>query len=179
MSFWSTSTGEAIQATGMHESGGGPLEPIPAGTDLLAYIKEAKWDETRDEKIRHVVLRWDVMKPAQYEKRVIFQRLFITDLDTRASNPATRQDNAKKMLAAIDANCGGDLFTQDGPPSEIALQSLLNKPMTIRVGLIKPNSPSATPINFISMVNTKAAFANAAAPTPAPKSRVEDDEIPF
>ena len=79
MSFFQTSTGQAVQSTGTFESGGGNMAPIPEGTQVLAAVDEAKWDSIKNED--HVSLRWTVMQPEEYKNRKIFQKIKTNDAD--------------------------------------------------------------------------------------------------
>src|SRR5690554_1638640 len=99
MSFWNLSDGEQAQPTGAFESGGGNFEPIPDNTGCIAAIEEAKWDDYEGD--RYISLKWRVMQPSEYDKRVIFQKVRVFDAKQE------KADKAKRMLAAIDTNAGG------------------------------------------------------------------------
>jgi len=127
MSFFKMSDGTAPQTDGNAEMGGGNMEPIPAGTQVKAMITEAKWDDGGEYSERHIKLRWDVVD-GEYKKRVIFQKVRV------ANDDANKRDKAIRMLAAIDANCGGRLMQLDREPSDMDLMSnLCNKPMVIKL----------------------------------------------
>jgi hypothetical protein len=57
MSFWNLSTGN-LDTSGSFDMGGGDMEPIPANTQCLAMIDEAKWDSKEGNS--YVSLRWTV-----------------------------------------------------------------------------------------------------------------------
>ena len=133
MSFWNLSNGENLtkaQTDGTMDMGG-DIPPIPDKTDCLGAIEEAKWDEYNGD--RYVSLKWRVMGPFEYVNRVVFQKLkifgFASDKD-----PVTVADKAKRMLAAIDTNAGGQLMRLDREPTdEDLMEALIAKTMVIKV----------------------------------------------
>ena len=136
--FWNLSDGEDVKETagsGEFDAGGGNLLPIPAETSVLAAIDEAKWDKDQDGN-RFISLRWNVLAPEDYNNRKVFQKLWVTDADPRAKadKVAAKRDKAKKMLGAIDTNCGGELLAKGVAPTDESLTSCLtNKPMVVKV----------------------------------------------
>lgn len=136
--FWNLSDGEDVKETagsGEFDAGGGNLLPIPAETSVLAAIDEAKWDKDQDGN-RFISLRWNVLAPEDYSNRKVFQKLWVTDADPRAKadKVAAKRDKAKKMLGAIDTNCGGKLMAKGVAPTDESLTSCLtNKPMVVKV----------------------------------------------
>jgi len=162
MSFWDLSDGESA-ATGEkeYEQESGNLAPIPDGSSVLAIIDEAKWQETRDRDAEFISLRWSVMEPAEYANRKVFQKLWVTDDDPNAKDAdkaAKKRDKAKKMLAAIDANCGGKLSKKAGRPSDDDLAlALTNRPMIIKcmVWEMKDSDGTMNSGNWIAMVAPK------------------------
>jgi hypothetical protein len=166
MTFFTLSDGTSA-ATGKtdFELGGG--EPIPDNTKLLAIIDEAKWSDY--EGAWHIALRWTVLQPAEYKNRKVFQKLHVND-------PA-KADKAKRMLAAIDANCGGVLAAANANPTDQSLTAALtNKPMVICVKVWDMNGNKG---NWICAVSAR---KQGAAPAPAPvatQSHAIDDEVPF
>ena len=140
--FWNLSDGEDIKETagsGEFDAGGGNLLPIPAETSLLAAIEEAKWDKDGDGN-RFISLRWTVLGPEEYENRKVFQKLWVADADPRAKpdKVAAKRDKAKKMLGAIDTNCGGKLLSKPVEPTDESLTlCLTRKPMVIKVMIWK------------------------------------------
>lgn len=138
MSFWATSDGEIIDGKEKEfDGGGGQFEVIPNDTKALAMIDEAKWDKTQDGMHEYIALRWVVMKPDDYKNRKVPQKLWVTDADPNVKDKEkqkTKKDKAKRMLAAIDANCGGKLVKIDGKPSTAQLTAALcNNPMVISI----------------------------------------------
>lgn len=140
MSFWSTSSGEnlAAQTTEQAQAYTPPsndLDPIPGKSKVRAFIKEAGWDKDSDGN-RYAKLRWDVTKPDEYAKRVVFQKLWVKDADPKAKDPVAKRDNAKRMLSKIDALAGGKLAARGVEPSDDELLiALANKEMVIAVEL--------------------------------------------
>jgi hypothetical protein len=124
MSFFTLSTGEQAKSTTTFEVQGGSIEPIPAGSILLAVITEAKWDEYQGE--RYINLRWDVVGK-DHAGRVIFQKLKVMDSEPK------KRDKAIMMLMAIDANTGGHLAKVNGEPSDQDLTKLCGRKIGIMV----------------------------------------------
>ena len=180
--FWETE--EPISTTGEFETGGGNFEPIPAGTQLIAAIKEAMIDHTeRDGDF--FKLQWGVLD-GEYKNRVVFQKLHVF------SDDAKKAEKAKRMLAAIDANCGGALMKARVEPTEESLcASLLAKPMYITVMVWETQDKDGKDIsgNWVNAVapmrkGTTTAPAPATKPkqraaTPPPADDLDDDIIPF
>lgn len=172
MSFFNLSDGSNAAQTGnSFEMGGG--EPIPDNTKLLAIIDEAKW--TDYENSWYINLRWNVLQPAEFKGRKVFQKLHVQNAD------AKKADKAKRMLAAIDANAGGALMKTGKEPDDQDLTSaLVNKPMVICVKVWDMNGNKGNWISAVSPRNT-----NAAAPVAPPvhpvatQSHSIDDEVPF
>jgi hypothetical protein len=135
MSFWDLSDGSnaAQNAETEYEIPGGNLDPIPDGSSVLALIDEAKWD-AKDE-ADHISLRWSVLSPDEYKNRKVFQKLWVTDDDPMANDAdkaAKKRDKARRMLAAIDANAGGQLAKGGQPTDDTMTAALCNKPMVIK-----------------------------------------------
>ena len=173
MSFWQTSTGEAVQQVGSFEAGGGALAPIPEGTAVLASAEEATWKECQG--ARYINLKWRIAKPAEYANRVIFQKVRVNDEDV------SKADRAKQMLAAIATNAGGALFqamqkNKEQEPSDASLSTLCNRPMVLKLGVWDMNGKTGNHVNAVSPAK---GAAPAPAPKPAPVAQVEDDDIPF
>lgn len=132
MGFWDLSDGEnAAKTGGSYEMPSGNIEPIPAGSSVLAMIDEIKWDmkPTGEE---YVNARWTVIAPDEFKNRKVFHKLWVLDLDPSAKDETAgtkKRDKARKMLAAIDANAGGKLTAKPGRPTNDDLLHLTNKPM--------------------------------------------------
>ncbi len=135
--FWEMSDGQSA-ATGdkEYESPSGNLDPIPDDSSVRAHIDEARWADTKDN-YEYLSLRWRIDEPEEYANRVIFQKLWISDDDPNAKTAdaaAKKRDRAKRMLATIDANCGGRLARKATRPTDDDLAlALSNKPMTIKL----------------------------------------------
>ena len=141
MSFWQLSDGTQAENTTTFESGGGNFDPIPDNTKCIAAIEEAKWADYQGES--YINLKWRVMRPAEYANRVIFQKLHVM-------KHGDKGDKAKRMLMAIDANCGGKLAKlRDTPQDEDLMMSLVGKPVAIKVQVWEINGKTG---NWISAV---------------------------
>ena len=193
MSFWEMSDGSQAQASTEYEapSGGGV---IPDDTDVMAFIDEIKWDEKDGNKF--ISARWRVAKPETLKNRVVFQKMWVMGNNPQTKEPEKRKkqgDNAKRMLAAIDANAGGNLLAINGIPTDEQLQSsLMQKMMVIKLKTweIKADDGSLMSGNWIAAVSPKTkAISDGVVAKAAPKavdtvangtSRYDDgDEIPF
>jgi hypothetical protein len=195
MSFWDLSDNSSAANTGQeYEVPGGNLDPIPAGSSVLAIIDEAKWDKKPNTGEEFISLRWSVVSPDEYKNRKIFHKCWVTDLDPQAKDEAKaiqKRDKARRMLAAIDANAGGKLTAQEGKPSDDSMAlHLCNKPMiiTLMEWSMRGNDGSDMSGNWVSAVapkskgiDVKAPSAKAKAPAMGnrPASNDLDDEIPF
>lgn len=196
MSFWDTSDGEnaASGASDEYEIPGGNLDPIPDGSSVLAMIDEAKWDDRDGGEF--ISLRWNVLAPDEYKNCKVFQKLWVTDFDptVKDSDKAIKKrDKARRMLAAIDFNCGKHLAKDPGiPTTEAMTQHLTNKPMVIKcmVWSMDDNERPGEKIhgNWIAAVadKSKGLDVKPAKPLPsggssgaASKTPELDDEIPF
>lgn len=198
MSFWDLDDGTSA-ATGEkeYEQPTGNLSPIPDGSNVLAVVDDAKWDMTREQDAEFISLRWSVIEPAEYANRKIFQKLWVSDDDPNAKDAdkaKAKRDKAKRMLAAIDANCGGKLAkTPRKPTADDLALALTNKPMVIKcmVWEMTDRDGKSNSGNWISAVFSKAkgvSVAAAAAPAKAARKpeparsfadNLDDDEVPF
>lgn len=138
MSFWDLSDGGAANEDVQkeYEVPGGNLEPIPNDSDVLAYIKGAKWASKRDASERYIEIQWQVEKPAEFFNRVVFQKLWVDDLDPGAKSEEKakeKRDKARKMLATIDANAKGRLMqSPDAPTDDSLALALVDARMVIK-----------------------------------------------
>jgi len=187
MSFWQLNDGTTVDNSATSfDAGGGNLDPIPDNTTCIAAIEEAKWDQYEGENF--INLKWRVMRPAEYANRVIFQKLkvFGTNKD---KDPKATADKAKRMLAAIDANCGGKLMALGREFEDADLMiALVGKPMAIRVQLWEMNGKSGNWIGAVApakgqQAQTQSAKGKTAQPEKnnpvAAGSSDFDDDIPF
>lgn len=172
MSFFGLSDGTIANAA-TFDMGGGDIETIPAKTELLAVIDEAKWDSYEGQ--RHISLRWAVMQPQAYANRKVFQKLKIEEPDS------SKRDKAKRMMFAIDVNAGGKIAQSGREPNDQDLMvGLCNKPMMIKVGVWEMEDKSKRG-NWIMSVAPRTSSpvqqvqqSAAIMPSPAP-----DNTIPF
>jgi len=186
MGFWDLSDGESAN-TGEkeYEQETGNLSPIPDGSSVLALIYEAKWNETRDEQAEHISLRWSVIEPAEFANRKVSQKLWVTDDDPNVKDAAKmekKRDKAKRMLAAIDANCGGKLAKKAARPTDDDLAlALTNRPMIIKCMVWEMGDNSGNWIAAVSPKSKGVSMAETKAPAKkaAPVSDVDDDDVPF
>jgi len=190
MSFWDLSDGETTNSGAKEfEAATGNFDPIPDGSKVLAEIDEVKWDLTRDN-AEYLSIRWNVQEPDEFAKRKIYQKLWVTDDDPNAKDEAKakkKRDNAKRMLAAIDANCGGKLSKVMRKPSNDELtMALTARPMIIRCAVweIESATGEKNSGNWISAVFPRQHGVEVAASAPKPAASTSrandlDDDIPF
>lgn len=194
MGFWNLSDGEDAAKTGAeYEIPGGNMDPIPAGSSVLAMIDEAKWATTQNNAEEYVSLRWTVLAPEEYKNRKVFQKLWVTDHDPNAKDHAkavAKTDKARKMLAAIDANAGGKLTAKDARPTDDDLaRALQDRPMVITLMTWESNTGGGGG-NWVMAVAPKNKTLKIGDKAPAKKSGGNpldfnrrgpevDDEIPF
>jgi hypothetical protein len=149
--FWKSSEDEDLSqsgASGEFDGGGGNIEPIPDGSKVLAMATEAKWQEY--EGTEYISIQWQIAKPKEYENRRVFQKLYVTDADARAKDPAKKRDKALRMLAAIDKNAGGKLAKKGGRPSDVDLMgSLCGKGMLLKLGVWDMNGKTGNHVNAV------------------------------
>lgn len=203
MGFWDLSDGESAKDTGTeYEVPGGNMDPIPNNSDVLAVIEDVKWAKKQGGDERYIEARWSVQAPEGYANRKIFHKLWVDDLDPMAKSEEkakAKRDKARRMLASIDANCGGKLMqSADAPTDESLALALCNKPMVIKVMLWEmPDRERHGEMirgNWVSAVKPKDAPLNigeALPPKPKPQSSGGyggsagggfgglDDDIPF
>lgn len=148
MSFWAIE--EEINGT---MEMGSEIEPIPAKTQCLAAIDEIKWDTYEGED--HISARWNILQPAEYKNRKIFQKLKVNEPDVE------KRTKAKKMLAAIDFNAKGGLMASGKEPTDAMMQKgLMNKIMVIMVQIWKMQDQKTGEMrqgNWISAVSPRSA----------------------
>ena len=180
MSFWATSDGKEIgSSSGEFDAGGGEFAPIPANTTVLGLVDEAKWQQY--EGTSYISLRWTILQPEAYKNRKIFQKLYVKG-DPKAKNSAEKADKAKRMLAAIDTNCGGQLLALTYEPMDPDLMAALtNKPMLAKLMVWSMDAPEGGKRegNWIAAVMPREKGTVSTAPASAPKKPELDDEIPF
>ena len=162
MCFWDLSDGKTAADTPKeYEVPGGNMEPIPNNSDVLAVIDEIKWTDNGNESDprEYISARWSVMAPEQFKNRKVFHKLWVTDFDPNAKDDdkaKVKRDKARRMLAAIDANAGGQLTRSgEAPTSDTLAMHLMNKPMVIKcmVWSMKGNTGEMMEGNWISAVS--------------------------
>jgi len=95
----------------------------------------------------------------------VFQKLHVED--------PKKSDKAKRMLAAVDANCGGKLAAAGVQPDDQALTAALtNKPMVICVKVWDMNGNKG---NWICAVSARKQQAEPV----VTQTHSIDDEVPF
>jgi len=205
MSFWDLSDGETAADTSKeYEIPGGSIEPIPNNSDVLAIIDQAKWaNKDKDDKNSpaYIELRWSVMAPESVKGRKVFHKLWVTDFDPNAKDDTkakAKRDKARRMLAAIDANAGGNLTrTGEQPTDETLTLHLSNKPMVVKLMVWSMKGSDGTDMagNWVSAVSpsdkplqisneplpkkSQAPASGGGSGTYGGGSSVADDEIPF
>jgi len=205
MSFWDLSDGQTAADTSKeYEIPGGSMEPIPNNSDVLAIIDQAKWaNKDKDDKNSpaYIELRWSVMAPEAVKGRKVFHKLWVTDFDPNAKDDTkakAKRDKARRMLAAIDANAGGNLTrTGEQPTDEALTLHLSNKPMVVKLMVWSMTTSDGTDMagNWVSAVSpsdkplqisneplpktSQAPASGGGGGTYGGGSSVADDEIPF
>ena len=123
------------------EGGNNGMLPIPEGTQVKIGISEAKW-ETTDREGAFISLKHQVVAPACYKGRIIFQKLHVNPVEGTVNLAMSDEERAKKrskalkMLAVIDTNAGGKLLASAEKPTDLKLQScLVNKTMMMQLGV--------------------------------------------
>ena len=181
MSFFQTRDGQAIVGESTYESASGDFKPIPANTGLIAAIEGAEWSEYQGD--RYINLKWRVLRPDEYAKRILFQKVKVFGTSMCKDKDATSA-KAKAMLAAIDTNAGGKLQALSREPTDQDLMTaLVGKMMAIKVQVWKMKSNQTGEDmegNWISAVApAKGQAAPKPEPKPEPSTTFDDDSIPF
>jgi len=207
MSFWDLSDGKTAADTEKDFDVGGSMAPIPNNSDVLAIIDEVKWtNKNRDDKNSpaYIELRWSVMAPEAVKGRKVFHKIWATDFDPDVLSKKgegkafEKRDKARRMLAAIDANAGGNL-TRNGeqPTNETLTLHLSNKPMVIKlmvwsnrgsdgtdmagnwVGAVSPSDKPLQISNEPLPKTSQAPASGGGGGTYGGGSSADSDEIPF
>jgi len=171
MSFWNFEE----PASGEFETGGGSLAPIPAETSCIAAIDEAKWAQDQHGN-NFVSLRWNILQPAEYKERKVYQKLWVKDPDPKSKDPAKKKEKAMRMLGAIDFNAGSKLRATGAEPTDEAMTThLTGVPMVIKVMQWKIEEGGETRIgNWIGAVSPKKGAARLSTPIGKPATVTED-----
>jgi len=145
--LFKTSNNEAIVATNRFESSSN-YAPIPADTELTAFIDQACWDEFADEE-RYVSLRWSVLTE-EYAGRKIFQKIRVFNGDVK------KADRQKMMFATIDGICGGELAKLTELPTDMDLMTnLVNKTLMIKVDVWEIEGKEGNWIKAVSAMDVE------------------------
>jgi|GEM_PF-766622 len=198
MGFWDLSDGETAKDTGTeYEVPGGNMEPIPDNSDVLAQIKAVKWETVKDGVECYINIQWQVDAPESVKNRVVFQKMWVADLDPQAKSEEkakVKRDKARRMLASIDANAGGKLMESTDTPTDDSLAlALTGKQMVIKCMIWEmPDREKHGEFirgNWVSAVKPKASDLHVSAEVAKPKASAPkasenrsfemDDEIPF
>lgn len=195
MSFWETSEGEEIAATGEYEAPSGSFEPFPDKTDLMAYIDEVQWQEGKPEYGggRYINYRICVTAPEAFKNRKAYFKLWVDPLQpnpNKEGDKAKKQvDKDKRLLGAMAVNAGGGLLAINGEPTDDDLaRELSQKPMVFKVGKweMEGDTGEMRSGNYVMAVSPAAkGVAEVSAPAPSTPSAAPssappmDDEIPF
>lgn len=181
MSFFTTSTGENLASSASTDfvAGAADFGLFPKGTRLLSVIEEAKIKNFEGED--YINLKWSVAAPTEHKNRKVFQKVKVWQAD-----PAKR-DTHIRMLAAIDANCGGKLMATGKEPDDFSLQYLTNHPMVIELDVWDMNGKQGNWVRAVSARKTNGQAAPAPTttkpvPTVATSETVleqDQDIIPF
>jgi hypothetical protein len=165
MSFWDLSDGQtAVDTPKDYEAAGGGsdgFEPIPEKSSVLAIIDQAKW--TENDGAKYIELRWTIMGPDEFKNRKVFHKVWVTDLEPRTlkdkgeAKAIGKRDNARRMLAGIDAIAGGNL-TRTGvdPTEETMMMHIANRPMVITLEVATFTRQNGEPgaVNWVRRVQT-------------------------
>lgn len=196
MDFWGLSDGEsAVTNAATYEApSNNNFDPLPEGSLVLAMLDSVKWKTDEDGSNERISARWSIVEPVEYKNRKVSQPLWVTDDNPNKTGAkiAQKRDKDKRMLAAIDANCGGKLAKTPRKPTDDDLAlALTNKPVMIELRVMDSNTG---PFNWVSNVYSKTAKAvnipavsAATAPKPAAKPATKatsfaddlDDDVPF
>lgn len=163
---------------GTFEVGGGDMAPIPKGTAVLAACESASNESFEDQK--YVNLKWRVAQPAQYENRVIFQKVRIY------GPPSPKRDTAERMLFAIATNAGGGLIKAmeaagEEHPSNQSLQQLCNRLMVLKLGVWELDDKKGNWVQAVSP-HKNGGGKTATKPAPPPVTAADDvfdGDVPF
>lgn len=173
MSFWNLSDNKTVDTTGDFNAGGGDIEPIPKDTQVKAACDEAKWDQNPHTGEELISLRWNVLAPAEYKGRKVFQKVRVLDHDSK------KADKAKRMLAAIATNAGGGLLKVEGKPTDNDLQSNLQmKPMALTLQvweMEKDDGSGKMSGNWVQQVAPLKSTNSAPAQQQSPAQQQDDD----
>ena len=148
----------------------GSSEPIPAGTVVTAYVKDAEIKE--HEMKRYIQLRWDVLAPAEFKNRVIFQKLNVWDGD---SEKALRAYN---MLGVIN-NAAGGKIDMSKDPEDSDMFHLQTLQMILKLDVWEIDDKKGNWVSRVAVKTGKPLTQASAAPIKTPEPEILDEDIPF
>ena len=90
MSFFSN-----IETDGTFEAAPA-IEVIPNDTTCVAMLDDAGWTEYQGDE--YISLRWNILEPAIYKGRKIFQKVKVYDTDIK------KAEKAKRMLVNVEGS---------------------------------------------------------------------------
>ena len=172
MSFFTDENGQDLEQNGTVEGSNNDFEVIPKGTQVLAALESSAWDQTEfyGDFINNT---WVIIKPEQYAKRKVFQKLHVNSDDEK------KAVKAKRMLVAIDVNAGGKLVPAcqqagSAPTDELLAKHLTNKAMVLMLGVYEIKESDGEKLeredwirgNFVSGIGAKASFDPSRNPQP-------------
>lgn len=153
------------------------IQPIPAGTEVLAAPDEAVWKLSKkgDE---YISIRWNVLSPAQYKGRKVFMMLFIDH------SSETFRNTSRGFLRAIDGNAGGHLSAAGGKPTnESMAKHLVNSQMVLQLQVEEYQGNKSNKVKRIAPKNSAKSPAGAQnQPAVEQQTQAEKpsfDDIPF
>ena len=179
MSFWNLSDGKTVEAQKDFDANPA-LEPMPDGTCAISALDSIKWEIKEFEGVSDELIeaRWVVLD-GEFKGRKVYHKIRILDGDTK------KADKAKKMLAAIDANAGGELFANvtSRPTDEQLAMYLLGKPMITRYSVWSMAEKTGNWVSAVApsngAVTAPAHMSPATHVEPSAASGAMDEDIPF
>jgi hypothetical protein len=176
--FWALDDGEVVGAndTIEVEGGNGGIMPMPDGTEVRVGIQDAKWENAESEG-DYINIKYQVLAPACYKGRIIFQKLHIKPNRQAKNNVGLSDEKFKakrakalRMFAVIDTNAGGKLLASPEAPTDDKLQiNLVAKTMMLKLGVYVFDMKDGVKIphpadynrgNWVRKVAPKAAFVD-------------------
>lgn len=176
--FWALDDGEVVgaQDTIEVEGGTGGLMPMPDGTEVRVGIQDAKWENAESEG-DYINIKYQVLAPACYKGRIIFQKLHIKPNRQAKNNVGLSDEKFKakrakalRMFAVIDTNAGGKLLASPEAPTDDKLQiNLVAKTMMLKLGVYVFDTKDGVKIphpadynrgNWVRKVAPKATFVD-------------------
>lgn len=171
MSFWNLSDNTTAESNNTFDMGGGDFEPIPNKSQLKACITECAWSEYQGD--YYINAQWEVLD-GEFKGRKVFQKIRVRESDPK------KRDKAIRMLAAIDANCGGGLMRLGAEPSDQDLMvNLCNKPMVIMVMVWEVDDKKGNWVSMVAPLNGAAPAPQQAPPQQQSAPQGIDSDIPF